>query len=166
MRSAVAIMMLALASLALGQDEQAYKSTGDTLKGGLLDPSRLTIHNSLSFGMATASGYSLQSQGLYSTMLSYRISQPVTLNLNFGLPLFSSFNDAQNLNARNITSTEYFRNMPIAASLTWKASDNMFFLLSFERLPAGYYSDFNSPLYYLPVDRGAASAIAPSSGVR
>jgi hypothetical protein len=164
MRNTGAIIVLLFACLAGGQDAQSYKSTGDSLKGGFLDASRFSIHNSLSFGMASASGYSLQSQGLYSTMLSYRVSQPITLNLNFGFPLFSTFSAGQNLTSQNITSAEYFRNMPLAASLSWKATDNMFFLLSVEHVPEGYYSDFNSPLYYLPVNRGAAAAIAPSSG--
>jgi hypothetical protein len=164
MRSAVAVIVLLFTCLAFGQDAQAYTSTGDSIKGGLLDRSRFSIHNSLSFGMGAASGYSLQSQGLYSTMLTYKVSEPITLNLNFGFPLFSSFNATQNLNSQNITSAEYFKNMPLAASLSWKPTDNMFFLLSFERMPGGYYSDFSSPLYYLPVNRGAAAAIAPASG--
>jgi hypothetical protein len=163
MKTTVAVIALCLVSLALGQDADSYKSTGDSLKGGWLDPSRFSFHNSVSFGMASASGSSLQSQGLYSTMLTYKFSQPITLNLNFGLPLFSTFAAGQNLSSQNLTSMEYFRNMPIDVSLAWKATDNMFFLLSFERAPAGYYSDFNSPLYYLPVNRGAM--LSPAAGV-
>jgi hypothetical protein len=158
------LVVVCCGALAWGQDAQSYKSTGDSLKGGFLDPSRFSIHNCMSFGMATASGSSLQSQGLYSTMLTYKFSQPLTLNLNFGFPLFSTFSAGQNLNAQNIVSAEYFRNMPIDFSLAWKASDNMSFMLSFQRVPESYYSDYNSPFYYLPVNRGTAAMLGASGG--
>ena len=149
--------VLCVAALALGQNAQSYKSTGDSLKGGLLDPSRFSLHQSLSMGMATATGSSLQSQGLYSTMLTYKFSQPLTLNLNFGFPLFSTFSPRQNLSAQNLTSADYFKNMPIEASLAWKPTDNMFFQLSFIRAPGNYYYDsYYSPFFYLPANRGAA----------
>jgi hypothetical protein len=151
--------VLCAAVLALGQNAQSYKSTGDSLKGGLLDPSRFSINHSLSMGMASASGSSLQSQGLYSTLLTYKFSQPLTLNLNFGFPLFSTFSTSQNLSAQNLKSADYFKNMPIEASLSWKPADNLFFQLSFVRAPANYYYDsYYSPFYYLPVNRGAAMA--------
>jgi len=156
--------LLFCSALAFGQDARSYNSSGDSLKGGFLDPSRFSIHNSMSFGMASASGSSLQSQGLYSTMLTYKFSQPLTLNLNFGFPLFSTFSAGQNLNAQNITSAEYFRNMPVDVSLAWKATDNMFFLLSFQHVPESYSSDYNSPFYYLPVNRGAAATLGAAGG--
>jgi hypothetical protein len=142
-----------IAAIAFGQDAQSYKSTGDSLKGGFLDPSRFSIHHSMSMGMASSSGSSLQSQGLYSTMLTYKFSQPVTLNLNFGFPLFSTFSSAQNLTARNITSAEYFKNMPLDVSLAWKPTENMSFLLNVSRMPENYYSNYYSPFYYSPFDR-------------
>lgn len=98
------IGILFAAALVFGQNEQSYKSTNDSVGGGFLDPSRFSIHHSLSFGMGAAGGSSLQSQSLYSTMLTYRFSQPVTLNLNFGFPLFSTFSSTQNLTAQNIRS--------------------------------------------------------------
>jgi hypothetical protein len=153
------ICVLCVAALALGQNAQSYKSTGDSLKGGLLDPSRFSLHHSLSMGMASSTGSSLQSQGLYSTMLTYKFSQPLTLNLNFGFPLFSTFSPGQNLSAQNLKSADYFKNMPLEASLSWKPTDNMYFQLSFIRAPGNYYYDsYYSPFFYLPVNRGAAMA--------
>ncbi len=166
MRACAGLLVLCFAIMAAGQDAQAYKSSGDSLKGGFLDPSRFSVHNAMSFGMASAGGSSLQSQGLYSTMLTYKFSQPITLNMNFGLPLFSTFAAGQNLTAQNLTSAQYFRNMPIDVSLAWKPTDNMFFLLSLEHAPAGYYSDFASPFYYLPVNGGAAVQSSPLRGAR
>jgi hypothetical protein len=157
MRSVFCVLCAAV--LAFGQNAQSYKSTGDSLKGGLLDPSRFSINHSLSMGMSSATGSSLQSQGLYSTMLTYKFSQPLTLNLNFGFPLFSTFSPGQNLSAQNIKSADYFKNMPLEASLSWKPTDNMFLQLSFIRAPGNYYYDsYYSPFYYLPVNRGAAMA--------
>jgi hypothetical protein len=164
MRALAGICALCLACVAFGQDVQAYKYGPDSLKGGFLDPSRFSVHNSVSFGMASGSGASLQSQGLYSTMLTYKFSQPITLNLNFGLPLFSTFAAGQNLTAQNLSSAEYFRNMPIDLTLAWKATDNMSFMLNIEHAPQGYYSDFSSPLFYMPAIRGASMMIPAAGG--
>jgi hypothetical protein len=66
---------------------------------------------------------------------------------------------SQNLTAQNIKSADYFKNMPIEASLAWKPTDNLFFQLSFVHAPGNYYYDnYYSPFYYLPVNRGAAMA--------
>jgi hypothetical protein len=159
--------LLCAAAITVGQDAQSYKSTGDSLKGGFLDPSRFSIHHSMSMGMASFSGSSLQSQGLYSTMLTYKFSQPVTLNFNFGFPLFSTFSPAQNLTASNLASAEYFRNMPLDVSLAWQPTRNMSFLLSVTRMPenyySGYYSPYYSPFYYSPFDRYMATGLGTSS---
>jgi ABC-type antimicrobial peptide transport system permease subunit len=153
--------VLVTVGFALGQNEQSYKSTGDSLKGGLLDPSRFSINHSMSMGMSSASGSSLQSQGLYSTLLTYKFSQPVTINLNFGFPIFSTFAPGQNLSAQNLRSAEYFNNMPIEASLAWRPTDNMSFQLSFMRAPGNYYSNYYgySPFYSFPFAREFASPV-------
>jgi hypothetical protein len=94
-------------------------------------------------------GSSLQSQGLYATMLTYQFSRPLTLNLNFGFPLFSSFSPYQNLNQHNVASTEYFKNMPIDVSLSWKPTSNLFFQLNVVRNPQyDYFSGMSYPFYY------------------
>src|SRR5512141_950562 len=94
----IGCIIAALAVSLFSQTKDAYEQSGDKSNaGGLLDPQKLSIHHSLSFGMGTSSMSSMQSQGLYSTMLTYQFSQPVTLHLNFGFPLFSSFSPYQNL---------------------------------------------------------------------
>jgi hypothetical protein len=115
---------------ALAQTEDAYETSGDTPTVDLLDPSRFSINHSMSFGMASGTSSSLKSQSLYTTMLQYKFSQPVTLNLNFSLPIHSTFNDAQNLTADNLESADYFRNIPFDAHLTWKPADNLMMRIS------------------------------------
>ena len=129
------------------QTKDAYDQEG--AKGGLLDPSRLSVQHSLSFGMGTASGMSMQSQGLYSTLLTYKFSQPVTLHLNFGFPLFSTFSPYGNLNQQNLTSMEYFRNMPLQASLAWQPTSNLSLQLNIVKNPQqfDYFSGMASPFY-------------------
>jgi hypothetical protein len=107
------------------QSEDAY-NTGSTKSGTLLlDPSRLTVHNSVSFGAMTGGGSgSLQSQSLYTTMMRYQFTKPVTLNLNFSLPIHSSFSPMQNLNQNNLQSLDYFKSVPFEMSLSWKPTDN------------------------------------------
>lgn len=137
---------------AFAQNKDSYNSTDSSgQKGGLIDLSKLSVHHSLSFGMGTVVGSSLQSQSLYNTMLTYQFSQPVTLNLNFGLPIFSTFSSAQNLTAKNISSADYFKSMPVDVSLSWKPSNNLFFQINVVRNPQyDLFSGPFSPFYYQP----------------
>jgi len=98
---AAGIILFSLYTMSMSQTKDAYQQTGEekkTGKTGLLDPSRLTINHSISFGASAGGGYSgLKSQSIYTTMLTYKFSQPVTLNLNFGLPIYSSYYSGHNL---------------------------------------------------------------------
>jgi hypothetical protein len=101
--------------------------------------------------MASSFNSSIQSQGIFNTMLSYQFALPITVNLNFGLPLYSTFSSAQNLSAKNISSAEYFKNMPIDFSMFWEPSNNLLFQLNVVRNPQFYdFSGMNSPFYYQP----------------
>jgi len=117
-------------------------SDGSSLKA-VTTPSPLTVQHSLSFGMGTGFGSSgLQSQSFYNTMMQYKFSAPVTLNLNFGLPLYSSFSPYQNPSAKNIQSLDYFKNMPFDIGLNWKPSDNMNFNISIINRPYSGYGSY------------------------
>jgi hypothetical protein len=153
------------------QSSSDYTSSGsDSSKGGLIDMKRLSVHNSISYGMSSFGGGSpLQSQGLYTTMLTYRFSQPVTLNLNFGFPLMSTFSQAQNLNAENIQSLAYFKSMPINMALTWQPRPNLLFNLSIMRnCGYGYDNGYGygygmirdpfMPIYFPETNRGVAAS--------
>ncbi len=137
---------------------QTVESYGDDKEEGgksFLDPSKFNINHSVSFGMASSSHYSgLKSQSLYTTMMSYQFSKPVTLNLNFSMPIHSTFSSKYNLNVDNIQSMEYFKNMPIDAHLTWQPSENFAMQLSVIRNTGATnpslfspYSSYSSPLY-------------------
>jgi hypothetical protein len=163
----VCVALAFSATLGFPQSSADFQSTGsDSSKGGIIDLKKLKVNHSVSFGMASfGSGSPLMSQGLYTTMLSYRFSQPVTLNLNFGFPLMSTFSQAQNLNAQNIQSLEYFRNMPIDMSLTWQPKPNLFFNLSVVRNGGygygyGYSRDPFMPIYFPEMNRSADAANA------
>ena len=51
---------------------------------GLLDPARLTVNHTASFGFASGGGNSLM-QSLYATRFGYQLSNPVTLSLLLGV---------------------------------------------------------------------------------
>jgi hypothetical protein len=139
----IALLIVALfAVAAFGQTEDAY-ATGENKKSGLLDPSRFTLHHSVSFGMSTSNSSSLKSQSLYTTMLQYEFSKPVTLNLDFSLPVHSTYNSAHNLSRENIESMEYLRNIPFGAHLTWEPADNLKMRLSVVR-----HTGAENPAYY------------------
>jgi len=133
------------------QDKSAYSSGESEQKNGPIDVSKLLVSHSLTFGMGSSFGSSLQSQSMYNTMLAYQFALPVTVTLNFGLPIYSSFSPSQNLTASNLTSAEYFKNMPIDLSLSWKPLNNLFFQLNVVRNPQyDYFSGMYSPFYYQP----------------
>jgi hypothetical protein len=91
------------------------------------------------FGMLSGGGSSsIQSQSFYSTMLQYRFAAPVTLNLNFGLPIHSTFSPYQNLTGENMQSLNYFKNIPFDVSLTWQPSERFFFNFSIVNYPSYY----------------------------
>ena len=140
-------LLLCIANICIfSQTKDSYNQ--DDAKKGLLDPSRLKVNHSLSFGMGSGSGMSMQSQGLYSTLLTYQFSRPVTLHLNFGFPLYSTFSTYGNLNQKNLTSLEYFKNMPLDVSLSWKPSSNLLLQLNVVRNPQyDYFSGRAYPLY-------------------
>jgi len=145
-------IVLFLSLSAFGQTKDAYEQPEgktNTAKS-LLDPSRFDIHHAMSFGASTSTGSSLKSQSLYTSMIQYKFAQPVTLNLNFSLPIFSTYNKAQNLTTQNIQSMEYFKNMPFDATLSWKPKENLMLQLSIIRRTANDYLYYE---YFSPLDR-------------
>jgi hypothetical protein len=157
------MLLVTLVSGVSAQTKDAYE-TGEKSKGGLFDQSRLTVNHSLSFGMGSNSGISsFKSQSMYGTMLQYSFVAPVTLNLNFALPIHSTFNSTQNLNMTNLRSADYFNSIPFDFSLTWKPSENTNFTLSISKMNYsdyyGYYGNYGynmwnrSPFPYIERDK-------------
>jgi hypothetical protein len=141
------ICLLVTAALLSAQTKDAYStpSGSSTSLGGLLDPSRFSIHHSMGFEASSSNGNGLKSQSLYSSMITYKFAQPVTLNLNFSLPIYSTYSTANNLTPNNLKSLEYFKNMPFDASLTWQPQPNLLMQISVvRRTVADYYSPFYS----------------------
>jgi hypothetical protein len=145
MRRQFTILLFFLSFTAFSQDEAAYGSSEEQKNGGLFDPSRLSIRNSVSFGAMSSNGVSgLKSQSLYTTMMQYQFVAPVTLNLNFSLPIHSTFSQANNLSASNLQSLDYFKNMPFEMSLSWQPTKNTLFRFSVSKAAWGnyFYNDF------------------------
>jgi hypothetical protein len=132
----------------MAQSEDAYQS-GANNKGLLFDPSRLSIQHSLNFGMSSNSTVSnLKSQSLYSTMLQYNFAAPVTVNLNFSLPIHSTYSSGQNLSMNNLQSLDYFRNMPFDFQVTWQPTDKMSFHINVARFSeSDYYLNRLNPVF-------------------
>jgi hypothetical protein len=144
------LVTLAVSTL-FAQDKDAYSSSDNAKKSGLLlDPSRFTVQNSVSFGaMSSGGNSSLQSQSLYTTMMRYQFAAPVTLNLNFSLPIHSTFSSTQNLTSGNLQSLDYFKSVPFEMSLAWQPAKNM--LLQFSIVKPGtngFYSSGYSGMYH------------------
>lgn len=128
------------------QDESAF-SDSDQKNAGIFDPSKFSIQHSLSFGMASMSGVSnLKSQSLYSTMLQYKFTAPVTINLNFSLPIHSTFSSSQNFTPYNLSSFDYFKNVPFNFSLNWQPRPNLNFMINVSRFTESSYF-WSDPFY-------------------
>jgi hypothetical protein len=134
------IVVTLLFSPLFSQTKADYGDSGDSSKtSGIVDPSRLSVSHSMSFGMMSGGGSSsLQSQSFYSTMMQYRFAAPLTLNLNFSLPIHSTFSPYQNLTSHNMQSLDYFKNIPFDVSLSWKPSERFFLNISVVNYPAYY----------------------------
>lgn len=145
----IGVLLLSIVNPVVSQTHEAYDEKEEEKGKGIFDPSRLKINHAISFGMFSSSQTSgLKSQSLYTTMMTYKFSQPVTLNVNFGFPIHSTFSSEMNFNPDNIESLEYFKNMPIDASLLWQPSEKFAMQIRVVRNPA-YYSPFASP-YFSP----------------
>jgi len=156
MKASILLLVVTLsASIVLAQSQDAYenKSADSTTNKGFWDPSRLSVSRSMSFGMAsnTAGASSMQSASFYSTNMQYKFVAPVTLNLNFALPIHSSFSKYQNFSTDNIQSLEYFKNMPFDVSVSWQPTKNFHFILSVVKAAGdGYYSSAVDPMRLSP----------------
>ncbi len=136
---AAAILSIVVFSVSgFSQTVEAYDDNEEGLN--LFDPSRLDISQSASFGMSSSDASGLNSQSLYSTMLTYKFSKPVTVNFSFGLPIHSTYSNEMNLNSENIESADYFKTMPMSASLHWQPSDKFRMSLSVSK---GSYNSYN-----------------------
>lgn len=143
---AVVISIIAgMSIVANAQTVEAYQDTKSKDGKSFFDPSKLTVNHSLAFGMSSSSQQSgLQSQSLYSTMLTYQFSQPLTLGLNFSLPIHSTYNSNLNLTPDNVQSLDYFKNLPFDAHLRWQPTENFAMQISIIR------NTGTSPYYFQP----------------
>jgi len=163
-RVVIAIILAAVVTAAFAQSESAYDaggsgigsggsdnfgsasaSDGTAKYNGLLDPSRVKINHAMSFMAGGSQMSNVQSQSLYSTMVQYQFNAPVVLSLNFDMPIHSTFNQYNNLTQDNLQSMDYFRNMPIDASISWFPTQNFMMRLSVIKMPESgyYYSSFH-----------------------
>lgn len=143
MRSKILLITVFSVIAVFSQNEDAYKTKDEHKSASLLDPSRFSIRHSVSFGAMSSSGVNgLKSQSMYATMMQYQFTAPVTLNLNFALPIHSTFSSAQNLTPNNMQSMDYFKSMPIEMSLNWQPTKNTLFQLSIVKQSRDYLFNY------------------------
>jgi hypothetical protein len=157
MKRAIVVLILAAAVSVFAQSEGAYDAGGSASSinaggdgekyFGLLDPSRFDVNHSMSFMAGGTSVSDVRSQSMYSTMMRYKFNAPLVLSLNFDMPIHSTFNQYNNFTNDNLASMDYFRNMPIDASLTWVPSDRFMMRFSVIRQPESAYLYSNSGFY-------------------
>ena len=142
------LIIIVLTSVVYSQNKDAYGTVDKEKSGGLFDPSRLSVRNSISFGAMSNSGVSgLKSQSLYTTMMQYQFVAPVTLNLNFSLPIHSTFAPMHNLTASNLQTLDYFKSMPFEVSLDWQPFKNTFLRFTISKSAWGNQMHYNDMFY-------------------
>jgi hypothetical protein len=150
------LLIAAIAIAAIAQSESAYgdggsatspSADGPSTSASFLDPSRFSVNHAVSFMAGGSQVSNLQSQSVYSTMMQYKFNAPVVLSLNFDMPIHSTFNQYNNFTSDNLSSLEYFKNMPIDASVTWMPTDKFMLRMSVIKQPeSGYfYNGFYRP---------------------
>lgn len=148
----LALIVLISSSVIYSQTEAAYHETDEEKKTKVFDRDRLEVNHSLAFGMSSSSNSDkLMSQSLYTTMLKYQFSRPVTVKLNFGLPIHNTYDPLSSLNSENIKSADYFKNMPFDASITWQPNERMLFHISVMRNTSNGPSLFRDNYYHRSV---------------
>jgi hypothetical protein len=111
---------------------------------GILDPSRMHMSHSVSFGYASVGGRGV-TQGLYMNTMDYQISAPLLLTTHLGYA-FQPSGPAQWNPANN--GTDFVG----GADLNWRPTSNTSFRFSFYRnMYPDYYGDNGwGPNYYRP----------------
>ncbi len=143
------LFIIAASTVIFSQTEAAYEDSESDKKLKLFDKERLSVNHSLSFGMSSSDATNgLMSQSLYTTMLKYQFSKPVTVKLNFGLPIHNTFDSQTSLNSDNIKSADYFRNIPFDASITWQPTERLQMHISVMRDPTYGPSMFRDGYYH------------------
>ncbi len=120
---------------------------------GLLDPSRLTVSHSVSFGGSFGSGGSVLG-GLYATNFRYRLSDPLTIDVMLGL---------QNLKYSGVPGYDMQNDVIGSFRLDYRPSKNWLFRLEMNRgvYDPYYYRDYST--YYDPVFGDRFSSMSGST---
>lgn len=106
--------------------------------GGLLDPSRFSMHQSYSMNY-WSSGNNSDMTGLYLNRLQYDFRIPLTLQVDIGVfhrPLALINNESSAPGTENQTMT-----IP-RVGLTYQPTKNLFMAFEYYNIPAGYSSGF------------------------
>lgn len=106
---------------------------------GLIDPSKLTVNHAASFGFSGSGDQSIM-QSLYATRLTYKFSNPLTVNLILGV---------QNLKFNNVPGINSENSLLGGISLDYRPTRKLHIRLEFQQSPlttfsTGGTSGFNS----------------------
>ena len=107
-----------------------------------LDPSRLSVSHSYSMSVVSLGGHAL-SQGLYLNTISYQLSDPLLLSVQWGVAHQPFATTSQH---------SLFSNGPFIsnARLLYKPSKNTIFEIQYQHIPNGYGYRGYRPLPFFP----------------
>lgn len=90
------------------------------------------IHNSYTLSYASGGGASM-SQGMVLSQMSYKLANPLTLNLDVGMatPLYSS-----GMTGANVSGNQFL--LP-RVGLDYRPTENTLISINYSRMPASYY---------------------------
>jgi len=108
------------------------------VSGALLNPEKFSMRQSYSFMVSRLNGHTIN-QAMYLNTMQYKISEPLTLSLQWGYLLNQPFSKLNNFQPNIPMQNGLFLSN---AKLEYKLGDHSKFQMEFNRYPGGYYSPF------------------------
>ncbi len=119
--------------------DEIMRQSDQGLLFGWFDPSKFSMHHSVSFSYMTMGGQGM-SVGMYTNSMQYQFSDRLNARADISL-MYSPFGSAPSVNGRKNDLSNIFLNR---AEVSYRPWDNVQFDIQYRQIPYGslYYSPF------------------------
>ena len=108
------------------------------VSGALLNPQKFNMHQSYSFMVSSFNGHTIN-QAMYLNTMQYKISEPLTLSLQWGYLMNQPFSKLNSFQPNLPLQSGFFLSN---AKLEYKLGKHSKLQMEFNSYPGGYYSPF------------------------
>lgn len=137
MKKIIVIIAMSIPALAAAQSVPQSGGESYVKKGAfsLFDPSKLSMHQSYSFGYYSGGGTS-GSLGYYLNSIEYRFSNPLRIRIDLGY-----LHSPTSMFSRGSSGTNSGVFVP-GVSIDWRPARSFNFRFDYRSVPIGYYNGF------------------------